>query len=278
MSARHVQPAPVVLLHSSASSARQWQAAVQALRAAGVAEVHAVELHGHGDRPAWRGAQPLALADEVALVAPLLQRPGGAHLVGHSYGAAVALAAALRWPAQVRSVVAYEPVLFSLLREDAVGSAAELHTVLAVAAAMEQDLCAGRPLAAAQRFVEVWSGPLAWQHMPPERRHGVAARVPAVLAQFDALFSAGIGGADLARLHMPLLLLCGAHTVAPARRIAQRLRAALPHARHEALAAMGHMGPITHADTFNRRLVEFLTPELRALHPLFHLHPQGVTA
>jgi pimeloyl-ACP methyl ester carboxylesterase len=34
---------------------------------------------------------------------------GGAHLVGHSYGGVVALAAAARWPAAVRSLVLIEP-------------------------------------------------------------------------------------------------------------------------------------------------------------------------
>lgn len=278
MSARHVQAAPVVLLHSSASSGRQWHAAVDALHAAGVAEVHAVDLHGHGARAAWQGPQSLRLADEAALLEPLLQRPGGAHLVGHSYGGAVALATALRWPGQVRSVVAYEPVLFSLLKEDAAGSAAERTEVVGGAAAMGEDLCAGRPLAAAQRFVELWSGRDAWLRLPAERCHGVAARMPAVMAQFEALFDAGIGASDLARLRMPLLLMCGAHTVPITRRIAQRLRDALPRAQHETAPDMGHMGPITHAHAFNRRLVEFLAPQQRALHPEFHPTSFGVPA
>lgn len=260
MTGRHIQPAPVLLLHSSAGTARQWRAAVAALHAAGVPEVHAVEVHGHGAQPAWSGARPLALADEVALLAPWLRRPAGVHLVGHSYGGAVALAAALQWPGRVRSLVVYEPVLFSLLREDGTASAPALASLRGAAAAMRDDVQAGRTLAAAQRFVELWSGPLSWQRLEPERRQAVAARMAAVMAQFDALFDAPFAGADFARLHMPLLLLCGARTVAVTRRIARRLRAAVPHARHETPSAMGHMGPITHAEAFNRRLVEFLAP------------------
>ena len=106
--------AAVVLLHSSASSARQWQAAIEALRTR--FEPHTVEFHGHGAQPAWCGDAPMRLAHEAALVESLLDRVGSAHLVGHSYGAAVALKVASRRPDQVRSVVAYEPVLFALLR------------------------------------------------------------------------------------------------------------------------------------------------------------------
>ena len=107
----------VVLLHSSASSARQWQPAVAALQAH--FSVHAIDFHGHGARPDWQGGAAMTLADEVALVEPLLEQAGGAHLIGHSYGGAVALKLATRLPALVRSVVAYEPVLFGLLHGDA---------------------------------------------------------------------------------------------------------------------------------------------------------------
>ena len=55
-----------------------------------------------------------------------------------------------------------------------------------------------------------------------------------------------------------MLFLTGARTVAVTRRLAELLRLALPHARHEVLPGMGHMGPITHAAEVNRRIVEFL--------------------
>jgi hypothetical protein len=36
------------------------------------------------------------------------------------------------------------------------------------------------------------------------------------------------------------------------------LRALLPFARHDSLAGVGHMGPITHAGEVNRRIVDFI--------------------
>ena len=106
----------VVLLHSSASSARQWERLVEAL--APHFRMRAIEFHGHGERTAWGGDAPLTLADEAALAVPLLEEAGGAHVVGHSYGAAVALKLATMHPKLVRSVVAYEPVLFRWLIDD----------------------------------------------------------------------------------------------------------------------------------------------------------------
>jgi pimeloyl-ACP methyl ester carboxylesterase len=64
----------VVLLHASASSARQWAGLFALL--ADRYDVHAPDFHGHGARPDWPGHGPLTLADEVALVAPRPPGPG----------------------------------------------------------------------------------------------------------------------------------------------------------------------------------------------------------
>jgi hypothetical protein len=68
----------------------------------------------------------------------------------------------------------------------------------------------------------------------------------------------------LTRLRVPTLLLSGARTVATARTLVQRVRAALPHARHDVLPDMGHMGPVTHATAFNRRIADFLGQQARS--------------
>lgn len=245
----------VVLLHSSAASGRQWQALAEALRSRH--EVFAVDLHGHGAQPAWPGPAPMSLADEAAPVERLLERLGGAHLVGHSYGAAVAIKLACRRPALVRSLVAYEPVLFGLLLDDAF-SRREVQTVVGVAESMRARMAQGQTDAAAQRFIDFWSGPGTWAALPAERQQAVAARVPAVLQQFDALFGDPLALTDLARLRMPVLLCAGGETVPPTRRIVQLVHGALPGAQRDTFDPMGHMGPVTHAALFNRRVVEFL--------------------
>jgi pimeloyl-ACP methyl ester carboxylesterase len=103
----------VVLLHSSAASARQWDALAERLRPA--FEVHAIDLHGHGRQAPWRCDRALSVHDEVAIVLPAMERAGGAHQIGHSYGGAVALHLEAARPSLVRSLAVYEPVLFHLL-------------------------------------------------------------------------------------------------------------------------------------------------------------------
>src|SRR4030095_11151286 len=79
----------VVLLHSSAGSSRQWDPLVERLGAH--YDVRTVDVYAHGAQPAWLWKRPLRLADDAALVEPIVREVGSVHLVGHSYGGAGAL-------------------------------------------------------------------------------------------------------------------------------------------------------------------------------------------
>ena len=103
---------PVVCIHASASSAGQWTSLVERLDDR--FRPLAVDLHGAGRSPAWRGDRPLTLADEVALLEPALAATGARfHLVGHSYGGAVALKVALAHPHWVASLTVFDERLVS---------------------------------------------------------------------------------------------------------------------------------------------------------------------
>lgn len=245
----------VVLLHSSGSSPRQWQDLVEALRLE--FRVLAVEFHGHGLRPDWDGTAPMTLGDDAALALPLIEQAGGAHLVGHSYGAAVALKIAATHPRLVRSLIGYEPVLFRLLADDP-SRHRDAHEVRAVARAMRDRLENGNAEQSARLFVEFWSGAGAWHSMAPSRQQATALRMPSVLRHFEALFAEPFPRNEVAHLGTPMLLLSGARTVNTARRISQCLRAALPLAEHQELPGMGHMGPVTHPAQVNHRVRHFL--------------------
>ena len=251
----------LVLLHSSAASARQWDALAR--RLVDAFDVHAVELHGHGARAPWSGPAALTLADEAALVDTLVARRGAVHLVGHSYGGAVALDVARRHPHAVRSVAVYEPVLFGALMADP-RSAAEAHAVRELAADVHQHVDQGRDDAAAERFIGFWCGAQRWPQMAAPQRAGVAARMRSVALHFDAAFAAADPRPALAAHRMPRLVLTGAATVPATARIGQLLRAAWPDATHAALPGLDHMGPLTHSAVVNDRLTDFL---LRQVEP-----------
>ena len=205
-----------MLLHSSASSARQWDRLAEMLKPQ--FRVHAIEVHGHGEQQAWRADTRLTLADEAALAMPALEDAGPVHVIGHSYGAAVAIKLATMYPKSVRSLVAYEPVLFRFLFDDVAHHPAA-QDVVAVADAMREQLATGEDHSAAQTFIDFWSGAGAWDSLPDGKRASVATRMPAVIQQFDALFHEPLQRAQLALLRMPMLFISGARTVAVARAI-----------------------------------------------------------
>lgn len=99
----------VVCIHSSASTSGQWRNLMEAL--ADRYRVLAVDLYGYGKSPAWPADRGLRLADEIDLIQPILPRTGRYHLVGHSYGGAVALKMALDQSARIASLTLYEPTI-----------------------------------------------------------------------------------------------------------------------------------------------------------------------
>jgi pimeloyl-ACP methyl ester carboxylesterase len=84
----------VLCLQANASSSSQWRGLTD--RLAPRFHVLAADGYGAGKSPPWPADRVLSLQDEVALLDPAFTAAGdGVLLVGHSYGAALALKAAL---------------------------------------------------------------------------------------------------------------------------------------------------------------------------------------
>jgi pimeloyl-ACP methyl ester carboxylesterase len=102
---RYGKGPPLVLVHGSFSDHRTNWAFVAPLLAAQFT-VYAVARRGRGLTDASEGH---SLEDEAADTVALIRSIGGlVSLLGHSYGAQVALAAAAQMPAPVRKLVLYE--------------------------------------------------------------------------------------------------------------------------------------------------------------------------
>lgn len=234
--------APLWFLHCSGSGPRQWRALLGQLPA-GVRSVTPALL-GYESSAGWHNAsRALTLADEARALEPLLDaEPDGVHLVGHSYGGAVALELALRRPAQVRSLTLYEPVRFALLRSD--DTRDDWRAITAVGRGIVALAGSGEVEAAARVFVDYWSGVGSWEALPPHARKGIQLRMPKVCAEFEALFDDRTPLAACGALRMPLRLLVGGRSPRPAQRVVDRLARLCPHAETVRLPELGHMGPI----------------------------------
>ena len=246
----------VVCLHSSASSSLQWCQLGQEL--SDRFRVVAVDLYGYGESPRWNGDRAHNLDDEVALIEPLLRRAGEpVHLVGHSYGGAVALRVALRHPEQVCSLTVYEPVAFSLLREAGVEHAAA-REVCALRNAIDAQLAQGNPEAAARGFVDYWSGAGSFDQLTSERRARIAVVMHKVRQDFDALYGDSVPLAAYRQIQVPVLYLHGAASPRSTRHIAALLGLGMRQADVRILDGVGHMGPVTQPERVNELIEYFL--------------------
>jgi pimeloyl-ACP methyl ester carboxylesterase len=174
-----------------------------------------------------------------------------AHLVGHSYGGAVALHLARTRPELLRSLTLVEPSAFHLLRGGDAIDAAALSEITAVAAQAKVALCTGDYLGGFGRFVDYWSGAGSWAAMTPERRAAFAPQLAKVALEFHALLNDPAEVEDVRGIALPVLLLQGGCTALPSRCVCKRLRDALPEARFAVVRGAGHMLPVTHRDEVN---------------------------
>ena len=246
----------VVCIHSSASSSGQWRALME--RLSNRFRVIAVDLYGSGKTAAWPQGQPMFLDDELALLSPVFRAAGDRfHLVGHSFGGAIALKAALGDPRRLISLVLYEPVLFSVLMADAPESGAA-REILAVRNDTIRLVDEGNLDASAQRFVDYWMGEGTWAATPEPRRPVLAAAMRAVKPEWHAAFYEPTPLKAFVAIDVPTLFLTGTKSKASARAVAQLLTAVLPRVRVEEIDGVGHMAPLTHPDRVNPLIERFL--------------------
>jgi pimeloyl-ACP methyl ester carboxylesterase len=248
--------AHVVALHASASSGRQWRA-LQSQLADGYL-VLSPDLYGSGDSPPWPPGRGLTLTDEVALLEPVFEATGGPfHLIGHSYGGAVAVRAALTYPGCFRSLVLIEPVLFGLLiAEDPHQPAAR--EVVAVCQHTRAAVEVGALDSAAQRFIDYWMGAGTWAVMPAQRRAAIAAAMPSVRSQWTAIFAEITPLPVYSLLDLPVLYLEGSESPSSTRAVARLLTQALPNVTSAELKGVGHMAPLTHPGLVSAAIKEYL--------------------
>lgn len=238
--------APVVLLHASASSAAQWRELTA--RLSGRFTLIAPDQFGCGGTAAWAGRHPIGLRDHARLAAEVIRRQGQrVHLVGHSFGGAIALRLAADHPQLVRSLTLIEPVSFQLLRDRDADGGALYAEIRNLASAVFESTLSGHGHAGMQGFIDYWNGDGAWAQMPADMQGRLAMQIGGVSANFSAVFADTMRLADCAKIMMPTLVIAGDRSPGPARHVAALVARAVPHALRLTLAGGGHMLPLTHA-------------------------------
>lgn len=255
--------APVLLLlHSSGASHRQWRQLIAQMGRGW--RILAPDLFGYGDPPVARPASAgrAILQDEMDLLGALLQQVDGpVHVVGHSYGGAVALELALLHPQRIAALALYEPVLFALLRDS--DQQAAWQEISLVAQRHVDLVAAGNPRGAASAFLGYWVGPGAFEALPEAMQATAMASMGKVASEFAQLLQHRKAPPDFSLLTMPILLLHGSETTCAVRGVVAELRRLLPATgtagpRFVQVAGARHMAPLLQPDLVNPLLTDFL--------------------
>ncbi len=168
---------------------------------------------------------------------------GPMDVIGHSFGATVALRLALERPEAVRRLVLIEPVLFAAARGT---PEFDRHTAIfdPFIAAIE----VGDRMLAAERFTTIWGTGVAWDRMRDDQRQALAEQIMIIPAQNGALFDDNAGvlhPGRLEALEIPVLLLEGAASPPIVASILDVLQDRLPDTTRRCIEGAGHMLPIT---------------------------------
>jgi pimeloyl-ACP methyl ester carboxylesterase len=265
-------PAPVIALHCSGADGGQWRKLPAVLGPR--YEVFTPSFIGCPEIGPWTGERAFTLADEARAVIGLVDvLAAPVHLVGHSYGGAVALKVASARPSAVASLTLYEPSAFHLLRQVGArghGAAAEIE---AVASAIGAGLVSGAYQAAAAHFVDYWNGAGAWAALRPGVRDALIRWLPKAPLDFRALIEDTTPIASYGRIACPVHIIRGQYARGPSRLIADVLARALPRATLDVLPGAGHMGPVTHPTDVYACIAGYIRAATNANPPADHARP-----
>lgn len=231
----------VVFVHASASGIAQWRAYQQALSDRYVTA--AVNLYGYGATTPWGRPYRQRLGDQAGLVGTVIQAIGRpTHVVGHSFGGAVALETARQCRDDVVSVAVYEPTVFWMLQTEAPECWEEIS---AMVRAVQTGVAAGDLRGAASGFVDYWAQGRQWERMSDRQRATAASAMASVAHEADALTSPPADpDAWLADVPVPTLVMQAQDSPAPVREVA-RLLTEHGQRRLHVIDSGGHMAPVT---------------------------------
>ncbi len=246
---------PVVLLHSSVSGLRQWRSLTDAL--SDRYRAIAVNLFGYGETTPWPDNSSQSLYAHVSLLSCIPGLGAGpVHLVGHSFGAAVALKAALLLGERVKSLVLIEPNPFNLLKQEG-----RTEAFLEARALRDHVKCFGSIgdwERVGERFADYWGGDGTWAAMPEKRRSAFATALRPNYYEWDAVMGEETRLGQWKSIAAKTLVMSDPQTRRTIREIVELFAEGCPHWRFHAIPGGGHMAPLTRPELVNPVVRQFL--------------------
>ncbi len=232
---------PLALIHCALGRASSWRPFLNAL--GGSVSPLLIELPGHGLAEDYDESRDFS---DQAVELALDEMPSEAvPLIGHSFGAAVALRIAIERPYRVSSLVLVEPVMFA-----AVEGRWAHEKIMRDLAPFHSKIEAGSTATAVREFHKLW-GQGDWDDLPSEERNYIMSRIglipkgnPLIMEDRPGILAPG----RLEDLEIPVTFVDGGDSHAVMAEIISTIGDRIKDAEWVTVPDAGHMLPITHPE------------------------------
>ena len=236
-------PRQVLAIHCTLAHSGAWRGLSEQMR--DEVTLHCPDMLCHGRSPDWDGQGDF---HDKMIAAVLQHMSQPMDVIGHSFGASLALRLAVEHPDLVRSLTMIESVHFGVIRDEHPQMLADQNTA---SAPFRDAIDAGDFELGARLFNRGWGdvrGP-QWDQMPESTRAAmtrgvriVPASSPALVDDRPGILKPGV----LERVGMPVLLMRGDQTEQIIGTVNETFARRLPDATNVVVNGAGHMLPISH--------------------------------
>lgn len=236
---------PALAIHCTLGASSLWKPALDPLGAQ--ITTTAFDQPNHGQSAGWDAAGAEAGAFQALvtrIAASFIDRP--VDLIGHSFGASVALRIAVGAPEAVRTLTLVEPVLFAAVDH----AHPEWQTLRAKQDHLEQMIAEGDLEKAARAFMHDWGAGVPWEALPEHQRARFITQMPMVGNISSANFEdpgritreGGMEGIDA-----PVMIVHGDASPPIMPVVAEAIAARIADVGVACIPGAGHMIPVTHS-------------------------------
>lgn len=244
---------PVLFVPGSYSTASAWRAVQASLP--GTRRFVATSLCGYGQTAETRTPDDLAIDHEVRVIETVAGRIGAPfHLVGHSFGGTIALAAALAGKLPVASIAVFEANPLHLIETS--GAIGVAQATRAMNDRFEAACTAG-DVDAAAIIIDFWGGDGAFRAFPQAVQDYCRGQVATNVLDWRTAWDFRAGPGDYARLNLPVLLVRGGNANEAMIHMTDALADCLPNPTVRIVDGAGHFLISTHAAACAALLKDF---------------------
>ena len=246
----------ILAIHCSLAHSGAWRGLAGALGPN--VTLHAFDLPNHGASGDWDGTGDMHDA-ATDMARTVLDDLGDAPIdvIGHSFGATVALRLAVESPGRLRRVVLFEPVFFAPVLADDPDFGAEYAAIDGLRATAYAE---GRPEDAARIFNRHWAGAGTWSNLPVKTRTYMTERIgfvhqstPFLIEDSAELMAPG----RMMGARVPILMMRGSDSPWAAK-VNDAIARRLPDVTHAVVSGVGHMAPINAPEPVAAQICDFL--------------------